>query len=74
MPAVDSIFMLKADQVVAIEIQELRSPLIGGQIILIQFEPDQFRIVVACVWIVDRNRKEPPPCRIRLPMPCIDPS
>ncbi len=40
--AIDSVFMLHADEIVAIEIEELRSPLIRGQVFLLQFQAHLF--------------------------------
>ena len=55
--AINAIFMLKADQIVAIEIEKLRGPLVGSQIFLFEFQAHLLRILVVRFGIVDRNCK-----------------
>ncbi len=45
--AVDSVFMLQANQVVAIEVKKIGGPLIGGNVLLRQFQAHLLRIIVA---------------------------
>jgi hypothetical protein len=56
--AVDAVFMLQADKIVAIEVQEICGPLIGGNVFLRQLQAHLFRIIVAGIGIVDGNGKE----------------
>ena len=56
--AVDAVFMLQADKIVAIEVQEIGGPLIGGNILLRQFQAHLLRIIVARIGIVDGNGKQ----------------
>ena len=46
-PAVDAIFMLQANKIVAIEVEEIGGPLIGGKVLLLQFQAHLFGIFVA---------------------------
>ena len=46
-PAIDAVFMLQADKIVAVEIEEFRGPLVGGKILLLQFKTHLLRIFVA---------------------------
>ena len=46
-PAVDAIFMLNADQIVAVEIKEFRGPFVGAQILLLQLQTHLLWILVA---------------------------
>jgi len=57
--AENPILKLKADQIVAIEIQKVGNSLIRGEVLLIKFESDRFRILIAGARIIDRNRKQP---------------
>jgi hypothetical protein len=52
--------MLQAYEIVAIEIQEIGGPLIGGNVFLRQLQAHLFRIVVARIGIVDGNGKQAP--------------
>jgi hypothetical protein len=45
--AENPILKLKADQIVAIEIQKVGNSLIRGEVLLIKFESDRFRILIA---------------------------
>ena len=56
--AIDAIFMLQAHQIVAVEVEEIGGPLIGGNVFLGQLQAHLFRIVVARIGIVDGNRKQ----------------
>ena len=56
--AVDAVFMLQADQIVAIEIEEIGRPLIGGDVFLRQFQAHLLWIVVTRIRIVDGNGKQ----------------
>ena len=58
--AEDAIFMLQTDEIVAIEIQEIGGPLIGGKVLLRQLQAHLLRIVVAGIGIVDGNGKQAP--------------
>jgi len=55
--AEDSVFMLKADQIVAIEVEKISGALIGGAVLLLKFKPNYVGIFIAEVRIVDRDRK-----------------
>jgi hypothetical protein len=63
--AENPILKLKADQIVAIEIQKVGDSLIRREILLIKFESDRFRILIAGARIIDGDRKQPI-CAIRL--------
>ena len=56
--AVDAVFMLQADQIVAIEVEKIRSPLIGGNVLLRQLQAHLFRIIVAGIGIVDGDGEQ----------------
>jgi hypothetical protein len=56
--AVDPVFMLQANQVVAIEIEKVSRPLVRSEIVLSQFKTDLLRVIVACIGIVYGNCKE----------------
>ena len=46
-PAVDSVFMLKAYQVIPVEVQKLCGPLVGTQIFLFELQANLLRILIA---------------------------
>jgi hypothetical protein len=54
-PAEDAIFELQADEIHAVDIQEVRSAPIGLDIFLSQFEANASRIGVAAFDVVDRH-------------------
>ena len=58
--AVDAIFMLQANKIVAVEVEEISGPLIGGQIFLVKFQAHLLRVFVARIGIVDGNGKQAP--------------
>jgi len=45
--AVDAVFMLHADKIVAIEVEEIRSPHVGSAIFLFEFEAHLRGVIVA---------------------------
>ncbi len=57
--AINAIFVLHANKIVAIEIQEIRGPFIGAQILLLQFQTHLLWVLVAGIGVVDRNREQP---------------
>ena len=69
-PAIDAVFMLQTDEIVAIEVQEISGPLIGGNVLLVQFQAHLFRIIVARIGIVDGNGEQRVLPRIRLRARC----
>src|SRR5665213_108739 len=56
--AENTVFMLQADKIVAIEVQELCCLFIGGNIFLRQFQPNPLGIVVMRIRVIDWDRKE----------------
>jgi hypothetical protein len=54
----DAVLVLQADQVIPIEIEEFGSTLIRGAIFLLKLDAYLFGILIAGVWIVDRNCEE----------------
>ncbi len=56
--AVDAIFVLQANKIVAIEVEEISGPLIGGNVLLCQLQTHLLRIVVAGFGIVDGNGEQ----------------
>src|SRR6185437_220462 len=56
--AKDAIFMLQADEVIAVEVEKFCCPLVGTHIFLRNLQPYLFWIFIARVRIVDRDREE----------------
>ena len=56
-PAENPEFVLQANDVGITDIEEIRCPQIGGQILFLDFETNFRRILVATLKIVDRNRE-----------------
>src|SRR3974377_1685521 len=56
-PAENPEFVLQANDVGITDIEEIRCPQIGGQILFLDFETNFRRILVAALEIVDRNRE-----------------
>ena len=63
--AIDSVFMLKTDQVIAVEIEKLGSSFIRGQVFLVKFQANLAGIVVCRIRIIHRNSKEPIAAKLR---------
>ena len=57
-PAVDAVFMLQADEIVAIEVKKIGGPLIRGNVLLRQFQAHLLRIIVAGIGIVDGDSEQ----------------
>ena len=57
--AVNAIFMLQADQVIAIEVEEIGGALVGRKVFLGNLQAHLLWIVVARIEIVDGNREQP---------------
>jgi hypothetical protein len=51
----DAVLMLEANDIVAVEVQELGGTLIRRRIFLIDFQPHPFGILVVTIRIVDGN-------------------
>ena len=58
-PAIDAVFMLNANQIVPVEIEELRGPFIRGNILLLLLQTHLLWIFIAGLRIVDGDREQP---------------
>jgi hypothetical protein len=58
-PSKYSVFMLQANQIVAIEIEKISRALIRRAILLLKFEPNGLRVFIARFQVVDGDRKHP---------------
>ena len=56
-PAENPELVLQADDVGMADVEEIRRPQIGGQVLLLDFEAHFRRILVAALEVVDRHRK-----------------
>ena len=56
-PAENSELVLQADDVGPADVEEIRCPQIGGQVLFLDFEANLRRILVAALKVVDRHRK-----------------
>src|SRR5579859_7084082 len=54
----DAVFMLQTNEVIAIEVEELRGSLVRSNIFLRQFQANLFGVFIARIRIVDWNCKE----------------
>lgn len=57
-PSIDAVLVLQADNIVAVEVQELCCAFIRSGIVLIKFQSDALRIVVVTFGIVDGDSEE----------------
>ena len=54
-PSKNPELMLQANDVGVTDVQEVRRPLVGRQILLLDLESDYLRIFVAALDVIDRN-------------------
>src|SRR4051794_21096735 len=54
-PTEDSEFVLQADDIDVADVQEVRRAYVRREILILDFEPDHFRVVITAFDVVDRH-------------------